>query len=116
MRYIDTHPARSGLCADPADYPWSSCAHHLGRRRDALVVDPAPYWALGNTPFEREGAFRAYLEQGVSAQEVEAISSATRRGWPIADTEGRRRLAARLGRDTSPKPRGRPRRVTGLLD
>ena len=111
MRYIDSHPQRSGLCADPADYPWSSCAHHLGRRRDPLIVDHARYWALGNTPFEREGAFRSFLDEGITQREAQAISQATRRGWPIAGVEGQRRLAAQLGRDTAPRPRGRPRRM-----
>ena len=110
MRYIDTHPQRSGLCSDPGDYRWSSCAHHLGRARDPLVVDHARYWALGNTPFEREGAFRSFLEEGVPASEAQAISRATRRGWPIASIDAQRRLTEQLGRDTVPRPRGRPRR------
>ena len=36
MRYIELNPVRAGLCLHPADYLWSSCAHHLGRRSDAL--------------------------------------------------------------------------------
>jgi putative transposase len=111
MRYIDSHAQRSGLCAEAADYPWSSCAHHLGRRRDPLIVDHARYWALGNTPFEREGAFRSFLDEGVSQREAQAISQATRRGWPIAGAEGQRRLSTQLGRDIVPRPRGRPRRA-----
>ena len=110
MRYIDTHAQRSGLVADAADYGWSSCAHHLGRRRDALIVDHARYWALGNTPFEREGAYRGFLDEGVNQREAQSISQATRRGWPIAGVEGQRRLAALLGREIVPRPRGRPRR------
>jgi putative transposase len=110
MRYIDSHAQRSGLVADAAEYAWSSGAHHLGRRRDALIVDHARYWALGNTPFEREGAYRAFLDEGVSQREAQAISQATRRGWPIAGAEGQRRLAALLGREIVPRPRGRPRR------
>jgi len=111
MRYIDSHAQRSGLCADAGEYAWSSCAHHLGHRRDPLIVDHARFWALGNTPFEREGAFRTFLDEGVSAREALAISQATRRGWPIAGAAGQGRLTAQLGRDTAPRPRGRPRRV-----
>ena len=111
MRYIDSHPQRSGLCSDAGDYRWSSCAHHLGRRRDPLIVDHARYWALGNTPFEREGAFRAYLEEGVTAREAQAISHATRRGWPLAGSEFQQRVASQLGCEVVPRPRGRPRRI-----
>jgi putative transposase len=76
-----------------------------------LIVDHARYWALGNTPFEREGAFRSFLDEGVPLREAQAISQATRRGWPIAGVEGQRRLANQLGRAIVPRPRGRPRRV-----
>lgn len=111
MRYVDSHALRSGLVASAADYRWSSCAHHLGRLRDPLVADPACYWALGNTPFEREGAYRSYLDEGVALAEARAISSATRRGWPIASDSARQRFAAQLGRDATPRPRGRPRKA-----
>ena len=110
MRYIDTHPYRSGLCMNATQYRWSSCRHHLGYWRDPLVVDPAGYWALGNTPFEREAAFRDFLDEGVSTREAQALADATRRGWPIAGPEGQRRLALLLGREAAPRPRGRPRR------
>jgi putative transposase len=105
MRYIDSHPQRSGLCSDAADYRWSSCGHHLGRRRDPLIVDHACFWALGNTPFEREDAFRNFMEEGVSTREAQAISQATRRGWPIAGAAGQHRLSSQLGRDIVPRPR-----------
>jgi putative transposase len=114
MRYIDSHAQRSGLCVDASAYAWSSCAHHLGHRRDPLIVDHARYWALGNTPFEREDAFRNFLGEGVSLREAQAISQATRRGWPIAGVEGQRRLALKLGCDIVPRPRGRPRRAAEL--
>ena len=108
MRYIETHPQRSGLVLDAAQYTGSSLAHHLGRRRDPLVTEPAAWWALGNTPFDREAAYRRYIEEGTPESEARAISTNTRRGWPVADEAGRRRLAGLLGRDVTPRPRGRP--------
>lgn len=110
MRYIETHPQRSGLVHDAGQYGWSSLPHHLGRRRDPLITEPAAWWALGNTPFDREAAYRRWLEEGVSADEASAISTATRRGWPIGSQEAKHRLAEALGREVSPRPRGRPRR------
>lgn len=109
MRYIDTHPQRSGLVADAALYAWSSLGHHLGKRRDPLVTDPPAWWALGNTPFDREAAYRRMLEEGTSMTEAKAISMATRRGWPIGSDAAKARLAATLGRAVTPRPRGRPR-------
>jgi len=110
MRYIETHPQRSGLVVDAGQYAWSSLAHHLGRRRDPLIIEPPAWWALGNTPFDREAAYRRLLDEGVPAAEAKAISIATRRGWPIGSEQAKQRLAAALGRSVTPRPRGRPRR------
>ena len=111
MRYIETHPARSGLVLDPSQFAWSSLAHHLGRRRDPLITEPQAWWALGNTPFDREAAYRRWLDEGTSLVEAKAISIATRRGWPIGDEAAKRRLAKVLGRSVTARPRGRPRRA-----
>ena len=48
-----------------ADAGMTSASHRLGGRRDALLTDPPEYWHLGNTPFEREAAYRALLDAGV---------------------------------------------------
>jgi len=111
MRYIDTHASRLPGLMEPADWPWSSAAHHLGRTRDPLITDHASFWALGNTPFERDSAWRRYCEEGVRPQEADALITATRRGWPIGSEAFRRQLSATMGRSVSPKPRGRPRLV-----
>ena len=34
--HVELLPVRLGLAACAADWPWSSAAHHLGRRRDAV--------------------------------------------------------------------------------
>ena len=44
---------------------WSSAPHHLGLRTDPLVTDAPGFWALGNTPFERQAAWRARLQEGL---------------------------------------------------
>ena len=36
LRYVEQHPLRDGLAERAGDYAWSSAAHHLGLRRDAL--------------------------------------------------------------------------------
>ena len=122
MRYIDSHPQRSGLVADASDYAWSSCAHHLGRRRDPLIVDHARYWALGNTPFEREGAFRSFLEEGVQpargagdlAGDAPRLADRRRRGAapPRAPAGARHRAAA--ARTSASRPKRRPSELTWL--
>lgn len=77
-----------------------------GARRDPRVVDPPAYWALGNTPFDREAAYRRLLAQGVSAAEAQLLRRAAWGGWAV----GRVDAATSDGRPLQPRPRGRPAR------
>lgn len=108
--YIELNPQRAGLAASSEHHPWSSARHHLGLTRDPLITDHAAYWALGNTPFERQAAYRAALEYGLSGDQLAKIRYAAHRGWmlgelpPQQDEPPNRRLA--------PLPKGRPRKQT----
>ena len=110
MVFIETAPVRIGAAAAAADWPWSSAAHHLGRRAGALV-DPPAYWALGNTPFERELSWRQVLDQGLSSGEAAAVDHASRQGWALGGERYIAELAARTARPLRPRPRGRPRKA-----
>lgn len=107
-RYIEMAPVYAGLAADPLDYPWSSYAHHAGVRSDPLIIDHALYWALGNTPFEREAAYRALTAQGLGAQELGMLERALLKGWPLASERFKLDLEQRLKRQVMPGKRGRP--------
>ncbi|MEZ5605776.1 MAG: transposase [Burkholderiaceae bacterium] len=111
MAYIDLNPVRANMVASPADYPWSSYGHLVGLRTDPLISPHPLYWALGNTPFERERAYAQWVEaaQGSASQAelTQGVHSARALGDAafIADLERRtqRRLQqARRGRP--PKP------------
>ena len=112
MRYIELNPVRAGLAATPAEYPWSSNAHHIGRLVDPLITDHALFWALGNTPFERQSAYGSLFETPLGEDQVNEIRSATNRGWALASTK-----SSSVGQPSLPKlqprrPRGRPRTKT----
>jgi putative transposase len=109
-RFIELDPVRSDLTSSPADYPWSSCAHHVGAKSDALITDHPIYWALGNTPFDRELAYRSLLDRGLTAGEVETLSDATCKGWPLGSEKFKEALARQFSRRVSPARRGRPKR------
>lgn len=111
MRFIELCPVLAGVAAQASEFPWSSAAHHLGHRRDPLVTDHPLYWALGNTPFERQAAYRALLEQGLSAADISALEHSARQGWPLGSTEFLKDLRAQTDRPLTPRPRGRPRRA-----
>lgn len=110
LRYIELNPVRAGLVADPAEFAWSSARHHLGGVPDPLIVEHPLYWAFGNTPFERESAYRELVAQGISDEERQSITQTTLRGWPLAEAEGLKGLEANLNRFVTPRRRGRPPR------
>jgi putative transposase len=110
MRYIELNPVRAGLVAQPADFRWSSHRHHIGRAVDPLVSDHAIYWALGNTPFERQAAYRHLFEHAPSDDELASIRKSTNGGWLLGSAEGidrlspsRRAVAQKAGRPRRPK-------------
>lgn len=111
MRFIELNPQRAGLASGLLDSGWSSLAHHLGALRDPLVTEPAAYWQLGNTPFDREAAYRHWLEQGVGLLEAQRIVSALVSGRPLGDASYIAELERLTGRSLTPRPRGRPPKV-----
>jgi putative transposase len=111
MRYIELNPVRAGLCQQPAEWPWSSAAHHLGHVRQALITEHPLYWSMGNTPFEREHAYREFVGQGVPPQEQLMFTEAVLRGRPVASESFLRPLAPEHERVVARRPRGRPRKA-----
>ncbi len=111
MRYIELNPVRAGLCVEPAHWPWSSAAHHLGLSRNGLITEHEMYWSLGNTPFEREHAYREFLGQGVSLSEQASFTDAALRGRPVASEAFLKPLVADHEAVVVRRPRGRPRKT-----
>lgn len=108
--YVEALPTRLGLCARPADWPWSSLPHHLGRTRDPLLSDHAEIWRLGNTPFDREALYARRTDDGLAASRVHEIDAASGRGWALGSPGFLAGLSAQSERPVQPRPRGRPRR------
>ncbi|MBS1187662.1 MAG: transposase [Burkholderiaceae bacterium] len=109
-RYIEMKPVRTGLAANPADYRWSSFAHHVGDRPDSMITDHPLYWGMGNTPFEREAAYKAWILQPVPDGELDALSSAVAKGWALGSDEFKIALERRTSRRVRPGKKGRPRK------
>lgn len=89
---------------------WSSAGHHLGRRHDAALTEHEVFWALGNTPFEREAAYRGLLGQPVPAAAREALRDAALKGWALGSAAFVDGLRAGTSRRPAPLRRGRPSR------
>jgi putative transposase len=106
--HLELVPVQAGLAFDPADYRWSSYAHHAGIRPDALVTDHMLYWGLGNTPFQREAAYTELVQQGASRDEEELIAAALAKGWPVGSHAFKAELEKKTQRQILPAKRGRP--------
>ena len=107
-RYIELNPVRAQLATTPLEYPWSSYAHHAGVRHDPTVSDHSLYWALGNTPFQREAAYMALVEQGLGSDELDAINRAIQKGQPLGSEAFKAELEKTTRRQILPAKRGRP--------
>jgi putative transposase len=111
QRYIESGLPDEGLASALLDPLYSSLAHHLGKARNPLLTDHAAYWALGNTPFEREHAYRRWLDEGVGEAERARIADAVSYGWALARPEYLARpWAAALDAPLVRRLPGRPRK------
>jgi len=88
----------------------SSAARHLAGRDDAIVQAHPAYWALGNTPFEREAAYRRIAARPIPAPQLAAILHAAMHGWVLGSDAFAARAADHVQRKVRPSAPGRPRR------
>jgi putative transposase len=108
LRFVEAAPVRAGLVVHAADYPWSSASHHAGRNLASVVQEHPGYWALGNTPFEREAKHGLLMEHALTLEATALIENAASHGWVLGAPAFAKQLAAETVRRLRPLPRGRP--------
>ncbi len=106
-RYIELNPLRAGMVLSPGDYAWSSYPHHIGVRVDPLITDHPLYWALGNTPFEREAAYKDLAEQALTPEDLIKMRDSVK-GWALGSEQFKTKLEKIVSRRVSPIRTGRP--------
>jgi putative transposase len=113
MQWVE-QPAWSagGGAPAPVGERVSSLGHHLGQGGDPLVTDPSAFWAIGNTPFDREIAWRRRHELGLGAARSQTLANAVHKGWALVLQDDAPALEKVAGRRLQPRPRGRPRKTT----
>ena len=107
---IEYLPVQSGVSQDMAAYPWSSYPHHAGLQRQPWLTDHQVYWAMGNTPFDREAAYQRRCTQPPDPELTAAIEAATHKGWALGPEAFQASLSKLTQRRLQPARRGRPRR------
>jgi len=108
MAYIDLNPVRAGLVADPADYPWSSHHHYIGRRVDRLITPHGLYWEMGNTPFARDQSYGDMVRAGIGQDQQRALTDSALRGWALGEPDYVAELQRRTERRVAKDQPGRP--------
>lgn len=92
----------------------TSAGLRLAGTPDELLTDPPEFWALGNTPFEREAAYRQQLANGPSAAQAAHWLRAALGGWAIGAVPlGDGPRADKPARPMHPRTAGRPRKRPG---
>jgi putative transposase len=100
---------RAGVDGDGAS-ACTSAGHRLGLQPDPRLTDPPEWWRLGNTPFDREVAWRARLAQAPDTARSEALARAVHGAWVAGSPRFAAEVAALAGRPALPRRPGRPRR------
>ena len=99
------------LPGDSAPPDQSSQAHRSGGPAQPMLLDPPEYWPLGNTPFERQLAWRERLIEGQGSARATQLLTTALGGWALGSAAFAARVAEQAQRAASPRPRGRPRRA-----
>lgn len=109
-RYIELNPVRAGMVTDPAKYPWSSYRCNAFGERNELIAPHPTFAELGDTPEQRQDAYRAWVAEGVSEDEGEAIRAHLKQGRAFGCAAFQARVEGVTGQRAGVMRRGRPRK------
>ena len=99
-RYVELNPARAGLVADAAEWPWSSARAPLEGRDDELVR-VAPLLAM-------VADWRAFLDSAMPEEALRQLRAHGRTGRPLGIASFLDGLETMVGRVLRPQKGGRP--------
>ena len=100
----------------PEHHHWSSVHANLALCDDSLVTPHACFIEMGDTPLVRAEAYRAWLEQGVSDDELIAIRRHLQQERAFGSKRFQAMAERTLGRPVSVRRPGRPSRAETEAD
>src|SRR5579871_2747047 len=103
VRYVERNPLRAKLVRHADDWRFSS----LWRRRHGTAESRA---MLANWPLPRPRSWLQYVNQPQNEAELTAMRLSLQRGQPYGGEAWARATAARLGLESTFRPRGRPKK------
>jgi len=98
MAYVDLNQHRAGKVPHPRKNDWSSYRYYAYGKPDPLITPSPSYLALGRTPMERQGEYRAIVQSLIEHRKVVNISRTCFIGDPDWVLRKYRELCERLGR------------------
>jgi putative transposase len=102
LRYVERNPLRAKLVRRAEAWPWSSLAWRPGGKRPELLSD----W-----PLPCPKTWLAHVNAPQTEAELAVLQKSIARGAPFGDERWSKRIATRLGLESSLRPRGRPRKL-----
>jgi putative transposase len=114
QRYIELNPVRAGFESTPQDSPWTSFASHIGGNTEPWLVDHQYFWKLGNTPFERQMAWSAFVREGAPHWEDRQITEALLRSKPWVSDIFAQKLFKDKPEQILIRYRGRPKKINSI--
>jgi putative transposase len=103
LRYVERNPVRAKLVRRAENWKWSS-ARYWGAPDGPEFLVPGP--RADSNDWLRS------VNQGVANAELESVRQCVKRGTPFGSAAWIAKTAARLGLQSTLRPRGRPRKAT----
>ena len=103
-RYVERNALRAGLVDRAEGWPWGSLSHGVSRHTRETMPELTPW------PISRPADWVARVNAPLSPAEEDALARSIRRGQPFGDIEWQSATSARLGLESTFKPRGRPKK------
>ena len=110
-RYIELNPVRAAMVASPEEYRWSSVQASLAITIDPIITPHASYLASGSDQAQRGAAYRAWLRQGMSDEDLHAIRSHLQQERALGHPRFQAMAEKTSNRPVSLRSRGRPRKT-----
>ncbi len=109
-RYIELNPVRAGMVDHPSAYPWSSYRFNALGEENETIKPHRLYRRLGQTPKERQKAYRALFRSRLAERVLSDIRDSTNKSWVLGSSRFKRRIEKKIDRRVSPSARGGDRK------
>jgi len=106
-RYVERNPLRAGLVKRAERWRWGSLWRPARGR-------PSSSPELSDWPITRPSDWVSRVNTALGPAEEEAMRRSLDRGQPLGDVEWQAQTAARLGLESTFRPRGRPRKQSEI--